>query len=137
MNNDMLYIVLFGGIFVLAGIITGISESRKKKRCVDPVMAIVIDNKKHHKSSSNGHRTVTYKPVFQYYYNGMTMTETSNTSSNPPKFRVGDETELLVNPNNPREFIAVKDNTASVLSVILTLVGLAVIIVPLFLYFKN
>lgn len=135
-SRELMSVVFFGLLFAAIGVLMAVAHSQKKKRCIDPVMAVVIENKRRSKRGSNGHRTVSYAPVFQYYYNGMTMTETSSTSSNPPKFRVGEEAELLINPNKPSEFIAVKDNTAAFISVLFALIGIVITIAGIFMMLK-
>jgi hypothetical protein len=48
----------------------------------------------------------TYKPIFQYEWNGQTMTSGAAFSSNPPRYQVGEAVMLYVDPANPSDVAA-------------------------------
>jgi hypothetical protein len=63
----------------------------------EEVPATVIALDESHSADSG----TTYSPVFEYQVDGQTYTYESVNSSDPPTHRVGEETTLLVDPNNP------------------------------------
>jgi hypothetical protein len=54
---------------------------------------------------SNGKTSRVYYPVFIYEVDGKTYEEQSNSGSNPPSYRVGESTQLTIDPENPSEFL--------------------------------
>ena len=93
---------LLGGIFMGIGvliliiglIVTTIMQSRYDA-CTETTTAIVIKNEI---------RDDTYAPVFAYAAEGRDYERVSSYSTNPPKYRTGDEVELHYEPGDPENF---------------------------------
>lgn len=91
------------GIYLLAGRISD------KKRCTEPVPAVVVDLEK--VVSRGSKKSITYAPVFEYEYHGMTYYYTSPISSKPPDYERGERVTLMIDPNYPN-VAYVDDKTA-------------------------
>lgn len=93
-------------IFMVAGAIAAavaflllLGRGADKKRCTEPVAAVVVDYETV-VSKSKEFRS-TYAPVFEYEYRGQTYRHKSSISTNPPRFQIGQRVELMIDPNNP------------------------------------
>lgn len=93
-------------IFLAAGVIAAavgfvllLGRGTDKKRCTQPVTAVVVDNEMV-VSRSKKFRS-TYAPIFEYEYRGQTYRHKSSISTNPPRFSIGQRVELLIDPNDP------------------------------------
>lgn len=54
-------------------------------------------------TDSDGARSKAYYPEFSYKVEGRNYSVVSNSGSNPSSFRIGEQVEVLYNPNNPIE----------------------------------
>lgn len=106
------------GIYLLAGRISD------KKRCTEPVPAVVVDLEK--RVSRGSKKSITYAPVFEYEYHGTTYHYTSPISSKPADYERGERVTLMIDPNDPN-VAYVKDKTAMVF--LLICLGFGVIFV--------
>lgn len=65
-----------------------------------PLQAVVIDYQEYRKDGST-----TYSCVYEYEYAGKSYKITSSTSSTHPAFNIGEEVEILVDPENPSKIL--------------------------------
>lgn len=93
-------------IFMVAGAIAAavallllLGRGADKKRCTEPVAAVVVDYETV-VSRSREFRS-TYAPVLEYEYRGQTYRHKSSISTNPPRFQIGQRVELMIDPNDP------------------------------------
>lgn len=91
---------LCGFIAAAVGIVLISARISDKKRCTEPVPAVVIDLRSKY-SGKAGHRHITYAPVFKYEYGGKTYTYVSRVSSRPAAYSRGDTTTLMIDPDDP------------------------------------
>lgn len=121
------FFIVFSVIFIMIGIFVSLVPKMKSKKCTETVMAEVVDLLPVQSSSKSGrghHRTsITYRPVFSYTYNGKDYRAESGTSSDPPAFQVGEEVELKIDPDNPKDFYAPSDKTYALLGIIFSAMG--------------
>lgn len=87
---------LVGLISLVVGIVLLSGRSAEKKRCTEPVPAVVVDFEKRHSE----HR-IKYAPVFEYEYGGKKYTRVSRVASKKPDYSRGDKTTLMIDPNDP------------------------------------
>ena len=105
----------------------------RKGKCTETVTAVVVDEVITHSRSRHGrgkHTTAHYStvsyyhaPVFSYSYNGVEYTVTSNEGSDPPRYKIGDSTELMIDPSNPEYFYDPSSNVTLVLSIVFGAIG--------------
>lgn len=115
-------------ILMIVGIALFVSPIVKKGRCTETVTAVVVDEIITHsdRKDGNGYRTVSdyHSPVFSYNYNGREYTVKSNEGSDPPRYNIGDSTELMIDPSDPEYFYDPSSHVALVLGVIFGSLGL-------------
>lgn len=104
------------GIFLLAGLAAAVvgfvllaGRISDKKRCTEPVTAVVVDLEK--VVSRGSKKSVTYAPVFEYEYRGATYQYISPISSKPPDYERGETVQLMIDPSYPH-VAYVNDKTA-------------------------
>ncbi len=102
---------LVGSIFmILGGIMLTIvvyliqSNYQFAQRAI-PIKGEVIGYDNHQSSNDNGGSTTMYTPTFQYDFVGKTYTHKSSTSSSSPSYEIGEEVDVLVDPNDPNEIL--------------------------------
>ncbi len=128
-----IFFMIFGLTFFIIGICVLIQPKLKAKRCTESVTAEVVENIKVRSHYNNNHSTnsVTYRPVFEFEYDGQHYNIQSNTSSNPPAFEVGENVDLKINPDDPTDFYAPSDSTFTLVGLIFVGIGLIFTIVGL------
>ncbi len=96
--------LLFGVIFIAAGIgllaLTGSSE----KRCTVAAEGVVIGYEAEQHSDSKGSST-SYYPVIQYKYDNRVYEERSNVGGGRKDYADGTTLQIMINPENPYEFV--------------------------------
>lgn len=110
---------LVGLIALVVGIVMLAERSSDKKRCTEPVSAVVVDFEKRY---SRRHRT-TYAPVFEYEYGEIKYTYVSSVSSKKPDYSRGDKTTLMIDPNVPT-VVYMQNNTTERFSTVCLISGI-------------
>lgn len=109
-------IILFGGIFLVLGIIIAIRLCYLKKVCTIETEATVIKIARTNKRGAFHYeyigdkkvfKTKGYTPIFQYYVNEEVIIKKSLYSTYS-KFKVGDKVRLFYNPDNIETYYVVE-----------------------------
>jgi hypothetical protein len=97
--------LVFGGIFggvglilLIAAIIVYYNQSESLKNTVKS-KGKVIDMV----GSRGSKGGTTYSPIVEFQFNGQSYRISSEVSSSPPAFEIGEEVELFVPPSNPNK----------------------------------
>lgn len=93
------------GIIMLAVVGYIIKSNYEFSRRAIPVMGKVIGFNNHESSDDDGGSTTMYTPIFEYNYNAQTYTYTSSASSSSPTFDIGENVEILVDPDSPGDVL--------------------------------
>lgn len=97
-------VMSIGLIMLLSATYVIYSNMRFEKRAMH-VRGKVIDLSSYESSDDDGGSTTMYTPVFEYAFNGQTYQHTSSTSSSSPAFEIGEEVEVLVDPQHPEDIL--------------------------------
>ena len=123
--------LLFSIVIIIVGLslilIPYINNKKLKKDCTYHVTAKIIEYE-----TIRDERSVSYCPIYEFYYKNKAYKVTKNQFSNVGKFKkIGSNVELIINPNEPEQFI---DN--SIFSKAILIFGIMCIVegIPL-LYF--
>ncbi len=68
-----------------------------------PVVGKVVDFSTHESSDDDGGTTTMYTSIFEYEYEGQTYTHYGEISSSSPDYDLGEEVEVLVDPELPNK----------------------------------
>ncbi|MEQ8928037.1 MAG: DUF3592 domain-containing protein [Fulvivirga sp.] len=96
-----------GGIFLFFGLIMlGVAvyifySNYKFAEKAVPVMGKVIGHDTYYSTDDDGNRSLMYSSIFEYAYSGETYTHTSDVGSSSPDYEIGEEAEILIDPEFP------------------------------------
>lgn len=93
------------GLFLTAA--PPISRHMKLRRCTEKTRAVCIGNRE--KRSSGKHHRMMYAPIWQYIAGGRAYTAYDDVYTSPQQFYEGEGTDIMVNPNDPRDFFRGSD----------------------------
>ena len=126
-------------IVIILGVWVSVNTKQLQKRCTDTVTAEIVENikVKSRTKTKHGHRTVTtYKPVFNFTYNGQNYRIESNSSHKPALFEVGKKAEIRINPSDPSETYIPFDKSADYAGIICIAVGAVFLVVGILVIIK-
>ena len=122
-------VILFGLIFVGAGVFLFIKGNDLVRRCTVSTEGTVVEIITEDSTDSNGFTTYTYYPVIQYTANGKNVSKKSSSGSNPSKYNVNDKVDILYDSNKVEDYIIEGDKTTNFFGIIFIVAGLAVAII--------
>lgn len=98
----ILVVFLLIGLGMLAGSVASYRSTQDFIAGSAMTMGTVVELERDVSRDSDGNRSVVYHPVVRYSVNGgREYRFRSNTGSNPPAYRQGEEVEVLYQPTNP------------------------------------
>lgn len=118
-------LLLASSLFVIIPVLVLLANRSYAERCTERVTAIVAENRRVNRDK------VTYRPVFEYSYQGRKYLTASNTSSNPPAFEVGEKVELYLDPDDPAKIYVPGDKTIYIVCGILGGIGAVLVLLLL------
>lgn len=130
--NAGLTMALILGLCLL--IIPPARRKKKQSRCTMAVTLHCVDliKKIQYDSDNHQHKTVTYAPVWEYWYNGRSYVYAENVYTNVDVPEIGSEREGFIDPDKPSELFRPDPAAAAILmfmAIIITFVGTAGLIV--------
>lgn len=120
--------------FVLSGFgLIFIPMISRRKKLETTTYKITATIKKY--KTTRGDSSTVYCPIYEFYYNGKEYLVDDNSYTNVGVKPVGTNVELLIDPNNPEEFLTKERwNGASIITLILGIMFLLMSL-PIFIYF--
>ncbi len=91
---------MIGGLVMLSVVIYLIIYNYNFIKGSTSTMGKLISYDSYFSDSENGGSTM-YTPIFEYHYQGVKRTYKSSTSSSSRSFEIGEQVEVLVDPENP------------------------------------
>ena len=98
-------------ITVFFTVVPGIALSlylRKKQRCTAEVEAVVEDIDVREDSDSDGGISITYAPVYGFYFGGQMHRVTSGIYTGKRPYEIGEHVTVCVDPENPEKLFDAK-----------------------------
>lgn len=125
-----IFLMIFGGIFIIASIGLSIFINNKKKNCTKEATAkikeiIVSENR----DNVDGFLMVSEYPKLEYDINGEHIEKVSSIGYMPKKYSVGQEVEICYNPNKYDDFCIKGDKTANIVRNVFVAVGIGMFII--------
>ena len=96
--------MLLGALFVALSANMIISNQHFEQRAMS-VKGKVIGYNKHLSTDDDGVSTLMYTPTFRYEVNGKTYTQPSDNSANSETYKINETVDLLVDPQNPKQYV--------------------------------
>lgn len=128
-------------VFLMAIVLLTFIDLSERSGCTESVSAVVVDNQSKTYTSKNrtlrkgrfrtsGTKSSTgYAPVFEYTYNGVEYSSSNNHYDTKPVFEIGQETEILIDPDDPASLYALEDDSLKKLRSAFFVIWIAYIIV--------
>lgn len=116
------FFVVFGiiaAVFSIGGVNLFLYDCNLRKSCSARVEAVVVENVRHGGSRSRN----SVAPVFEYEFNGTAFRIESNVATYPPRLKVGERVNLLVNPENPGTVVEEGSVLLRLVSTVMVAVG--------------
>lgn len=117
--------VLFGAALLFGAVALGLLglDAHLRSVCTEPVTATVVDNVVRTSGGSGGTKslkggTTAVAPVFEYEAGGVGRRVESSTASWPPRYEVGEQVRLYLDPDDPETFRADGDNVLRVIAAV-------------------
>ncbi len=125
-----IFLMIFGGIFIIASIGLSIFINNKKKNCTKEATAqikeiIVSENI----DNVDGFLMISEYPKLEYDINGEHIEKVSSIGYMPKKYSVGQEVEICYNPNKYDDFCIKGDKTANIIRNVSVAVGIGMFII--------
>ena len=138
MNDTLMFVIIFSGIWGLIGIIFSIIgivmlKNRKSKEinCTSKVYGKVKDIVRHQSYDSHGGYSYSWRPVFEYNIGELKFIKESSYGSSQSKYAIGQNVEIYYNPEDYNEYYVVGDTLPKTLGTIFTIVGIIAIIISI------
>lgn len=108
MNTSAPARIALWAVFLVVGVIVAavallmlLGRSVNKKRCTQPVTAVVVDYETRVSRTKKRGQITTYAPILEYEFRGQTYRYPSSVSTSQPRFPIGQRVELMIDPDNP------------------------------------
>ena len=122
---------LIGLIFFISGIIILKNRKKKEKNCTSKTHGKVIDILKHENRGIDSTYTYSWHPVFEYTIGNLKYVKESFYGFSESKFAIGQDVEILFNPENYNEFYVANETLPRTLGRIFTIIGNLLIIIAI------
>lgn len=90
-----------GLVFLAVAVLISYREYQFGKTAEHVSGKVIELNSYESRDKDTGNITIMYKPVVAYLFEGKSYTYRSNTATSPPSHDVGEEVDLLINPEEP------------------------------------
>ena len=132
--KNKIFVILFGILAIGVGIFLLVSGNNKAKRCTSEAVGTVneIIEEKEETTDEDGAivsdtYTYTYFPVIEYKAGDKTVNKRSETGyGSKDKYKVGDNIDILYDPNNPEEYIIKNDKSSNIIGIVFIAAGVIV-----------
>lgn len=140
MDNKLMFIIIFSGIWGLIGIIffmigIGILRNRKKKEinCTSKTYGKVKDIvRQRNYDLDNDYSTYSWYPIFEYNIGELKFVKQSSYGSSTTKYVIGQDVEIYYNPDDYNDYYIAGESLPRTLGKIFTIVGVVAIIIAIF-----
>ena len=115
MNYIIAFIMFLAGIGVIFRCI--LEPKKCLKKCTVKSKGVIISSIETKFAGSNSNATGIYIPEYQYSYNNQTYTQQVKNEYRTEPQTIGEEIDIWINPNNPKEIVTAREKSSSNYSV--------------------
>ena len=120
-----------GLIFFISGMIILKNRKKREKNCTSKTHGKVIDILKHETRSIDHTYTYSWHSVFEYTIGNLKYVKESFYGFSESKFAIGQDVEILFNPENYNEFYVATETLPKTLGRIFTIIGILLIVIAI------
>lgn len=145
MDNSLLFIIIFCGIFLLLGfvflligILTIHSRKMKEKKCTLKTFGKITDLVRHDSYSNDHNTTSSWHPVFEYNIGNLKFVKESLYGSFQSKFAIGQTVEIHYNPEDYNDYYVSEELLPKKMGNLFTIIGiimLSIVVIAFIIYF--
>ena len=116
--------LFLGLIFLLIGLVFKKSSEEKRIKCTEKTTAKIKDIKSDYFGDAlNEHSYVSYFPVIEYNIENKNYVRKYDVGFKKNTYEIGDEVEILYNPEEPNEFYFAGDKTSAKIGELFPVLG--------------
>lgn len=127
-----LLILIMGIVTIGLGIFIIVSGNKLAQVCTEETTGTVVGILREEETDSEGFTSIVYIPQIEYKVGEQLVTAKGNGSSNASDHKVGEEIQIMYNPNNVEEHIIKGDNSSMVGGIIWIVLGAIILLVGIF-----
>lgn len=135
--KESIILLIFGGIFLLVGVIVFAQTMMKRKKCSGVTTGVVkeVTTDREVQRDSNGiHSKVVFHTIVEYTVGEQNYIQRSSSGSTANAHYVGEQIEVHYDPENPiKSYWGTSDFLGLFTGIIFGLVGLGIMIVSIFI----
>ena len=121
--------IIIGIIAIGLGIFIIISGSRLAKVCTSETTGTVVGILREEDTDSEGYTSITYVPQIEYTVGEQLVTVKGNGSSNASDHTVGEQIQIMYNPENVEEHMIKGDNSSNIGGIVWIALGIIILLV--------
>ena len=130
-----LILVILGIVSIGLGIFIIVSGNELAKVCTEETTGTIVGILREEETDSEGYMSIVYTPQIEYKVGEQLFTEKGNGSSNASEYKVGEQVDIMYNPNNAEEHIIKGDNSSNVGGIIWICIGVVILLVGIKQFF--
>ena len=116
-------IVIGLGTFIL------VSGNKLAKVCTEETTGTIVGILREEETDSEGYTSIVYTPQIEYEVGEQLVTAKGNGSSNASDHKIGEQVDILYNPNNAEEYMIKGDNASNIGGIIWIVLGVIILLV--------
>ena len=120
--------IIIGIIAIGLGIFIMISGSRLAKVCTEETTGTVVGILREEETDSEGYTSIVYTPQIEYKVGEQLVSVKGNGSSNASDHTVGEQVQIMYNPNNVEEHMIKGDNSSNIGGTIWIVLGVIILL---------
>lgn len=124
-----LIFIIIGIVTIGLGIFIMISGNRLAKVCTEETTGTVVGILREEETDSEGYTSITYSPQIEYKVGEQLVTAKGNSSSNASDHTIGEQIQIMYNPNNIEEYMIKGDRSSLLGGIIWIVLGTIILLV--------
>ena len=118
-----LIMIIIGFIAIGLGVFFIVSGNNLKKVCTEEATGTIVGILREEETDSDGYTSIVYTPQIEYKVGEQSVTIRGNGSSNASNHIVGEQIEIMYNPNKVEEYMIKGDNSSNIGGIIWIVLG--------------
>lgn len=138
MNDTLIFVLMFSGIwtlvgiiFLLIGVIMKNNMKKKELKCTFKTYGKVTDIVKRTHHDNDGGYSSSWHPIFEYNIGELKFIKEYSYGSSPSKYAIGQTVEIYYNPEDYHDFYIGGDTLPKTLAKVFTIIGIIAITVAI------
>ena len=123
-----LIMIIVGLVAIGLGVFFIVSGNNLVKVCTEETTGTVVGILRDEETDSEGYTSIVYTPQIEYKVGEQLVSVKGNGSSNASDHTVGEQIEIMYNPNNVEEHMIKGDNSSNIGGIIWIVLGVVILL---------